>query len=119
MSRLLGPKVGNSIKCLSQGQSDALLHRESNQGFATFRLLAWRLYHLSYPAARCLTNQSIVPLVLGQVHCFSMQVVMNKCFLMNPEKNWRRSVLSFTKKRKNASLNPKNDVTEPKARLLQ
>jgi len=29
--RLLGPKVGNSIKCLSQGHSDALPHRESNQ----------------------------------------------------------------------------------------
>jgi len=29
----------NSIKCLSQGHSDALPHRESNQGFATFRLL--------------------------------------------------------------------------------
>jgi len=49
--RLLGPKVGNSIKCLSQGHSDALLHRESNQGFATFRLLARRLYQLSYAAA--------------------------------------------------------------------
>jgi len=23
----------------------------------------------------------------GRVHCFSMQVVMNKCFLLNPEKN--------------------------------
>jgi len=27
-SRLLGPKVKNSIKCLSQGHSDALPHRE-------------------------------------------------------------------------------------------
>jgi len=23
----------------------------------------------------------------GRVHCFSMQVVMNKCFLLKPEKN--------------------------------
>jgi len=23
----------------------------------------------------------------GRVHCISMQVVMNKCFLLNPEKN--------------------------------
>jgi len=45
--RLLGPKVGNSIKCLSQGHSDALLYRESNQGFATFRLLARHLYQLA------------------------------------------------------------------------
>jgi len=34
--RLLGSKMGNSIKCLSQGHRDA--HRESNQGFATSRL---------------------------------------------------------------------------------
>jgi len=48
--RLLGPKVGNGIKCLSQGHSDALPHRKSNQGFATFQLLARRsrnLMHLS------------------------------------------------------------------------
>jgi len=29
--RLLGPKVENSIKYLSQGHSDALPYRESNQ----------------------------------------------------------------------------------------
>jgi len=33
---LLGPKVGNIINCLSQGHSDALSHRVSNQGFTTF-----------------------------------------------------------------------------------
>jgi len=44
-----------------------------------------------------------------------MQVVMNKCFLLNSEKKWHKSVLSFEK---NAPLIPKNDVTEPKARLL-
>jgi len=38
--RLLGPKVRNSIKCLFQGHSDALPHRDSNQDVATFRLLA-------------------------------------------------------------------------------
>jgi len=47
--RLLDPKVGNSIKCLCQGHSDELPHRESNQGFATFRLLARRLYQLLQP----------------------------------------------------------------------
>jgi len=45
-----------------------------------------------------------------------MQVVMNKCFLLIPEKNWRRSVLSFSRKRH--TLIPKNDVTELKAMLL-
>jgi len=32
------------------------------------------------------------------VQYFSMQVVMNKYFLLNPEKIWRRSVLSFSRK---------------------
>jgi len=41
--RLLGSKVGNSIKCLSQEHCDAQPHRESNQGFAAFWLLAWGL----------------------------------------------------------------------------
>jgi len=53
------------------------------------------------------------------VHYCSMQVVMNKCFFLNLEKKiWRRSVLSFSRKAKNAPLNSKNDVIEPKARLL-
>jgi len=43
---MLGPKVGTSIKCLSQGHSEALPHWESNQDFATFLLLARRLYQL-------------------------------------------------------------------------
>jgi len=34
----------------------------------------------------------------GVVHCFPMQVVVSKCFLLNPEKkNWRRFVLSFSR----------------------
>jgi len=40
--RLLGPKIRNSIKCLSQVHSNALPHRVSNQSFTTFRLLARR-----------------------------------------------------------------------------
>jgi len=54
----------------------------------------------------------------GRVHCFSKQIVMNKCFL-NPEKNWRISVLSFSRKTQKApTLIPKHVVTEPKTRLL-
>jgi len=49
--RLLGPKVGNSIKCLSQGHRDALPHRESSQGFAFLTsgpdLGAWPDYWVS------------------------------------------------------------------------
>jgi len=34
----------------------------------------------------------------GRVQYFSVQVVMNKCFLLNPEKNWHKSTLSFSEK---------------------
>jgi len=51
------------------------------------------------------------------VHCFSIQVVINKCFLLNPKKNLAQIRLVVFEK--NAPLIPKNDVTEPKARLLQ
>jgi len=49
----------------------------------------------------------------GRVHCFSMQVVIN------PEKkNWRRSVLSFSRKmQKTHNFISKNDDTESKVRL--
>jgi len=52
----------------------------------------------------------------GQVRCFSMQVVMKKCFLLNSEKKFGAdSSCRFRGKR---TLLPKNVVTEPKARLL-
>jgi len=55
----------------------------------------------------------------GRVHCFSMQAVMNKCFLLNLEKKLAQiRLVVFEKHVKNAPLIPKNDVTEPKARLL-
>jgi len=48
-----------------------------------------------------------------------MQVVVNKCFLLNPEKNLAQiRLVVFEKNAKNVPLNPKSDVTEPKARLL-
>jgi len=44
---------------------------------------------------------------------------MNKCFLPNPEKKFVTDPsCRFGEKRKNAHLILKNDVTEPKARLL-
>jgi len=52
-------------------------------------------------------SQSMIGLVCSRfkcrMQCFSMQelqVVMNKYFFLNPEKNWRRSVLSFSRKKK-------------------
>jgi len=48
-----------------------------------------------------------------------MQIVMNKCFLLNPEKKLAHICLDdFEKNAINTPLIPKNDVTEPKARLL-
>jgi len=70
--RLLGPKVGNSIKCLSQGHSDALPHRELNQGFATFRLLA-----------RCSTIRATPPQLLSCHEDIHGQDIFPKCFLWN------------------------------------
>jgi len=44
---------------------------------------------------------------------------MNKCFLLNPEKKIGADPSCLLReKSKNAPLIPKNDVTEPKARLL-
>jgi len=44
---------------------------------------------------------------------------MNKWFLLNPAKKiGADSYCHFGEKRKNAPIIPKNDVTEPKARLL-
>jgi len=45
-----------------------------------------------------------------------MQVVMNKCFLLNPEKKFGAN--PSCRFEKNAPLIPKNDVIEPKARKL-
>jgi len=45
-----------------------------------------------------------------------MQVVMNKCFLLNPEKKMAQIRLVVFEI--NAPLIPKNDVTEPKDRRL-
>jgi len=54
-----------------------------------------------------------------RVHCISMQVVINKYFLLNPEKKLTKiRLVVFEKNAKTAPLIPKNDVTEPKVRLL-
>jgi len=55
----------------------------------------------------CCTQYTVFLCLKGRVHYFSMQIVMNKCFLLN---------LVF--RSENAPLIPKNDVIEPKARLL-
>jgi len=57
--------------------------------------------------------------VFSWVQCFSMQVVMNKCFILHPEKNFQDLGLAvFEKNAKKHTLIPKNDVTEPTARLV-
>jgi len=49
-----------------------------------------------------------------------MQVIMKKCFLLNPEKKVTqiRHVVFEKKMQKIRTLIPKNDVTEPKTKLL-
>jgi len=47
-----------------------------------------------------------------------MQIIINKCFLLNPEKVVQIRLVVFEKNEKTHTLIPKNDVTEPKARLL-
>jgi len=55
---------------------------------------------------------------------FSMQVVISKCFLLNPERKKKKKLGadSSCRKTQNRSTpthsNSKNDVTKPKARLL-
>jgi len=55
--RLLGPKVGNSIKFLSQGHSDVLPHRESTK-VSHLSIISPVLYQLSYAAAMSFSDVS-------------------------------------------------------------
>jgi len=53
----------------------------------------------------------------GRMQCFSMQVMINNCFLLNPENNFAQ--IRFVVFENNAEIHtliPKNDVTEPKVR---
>jgi len=52
------------------------------------------------------------------MQCFSMQVVINKYFLLNPEEFARIRFVIFEKNAKKAHFTSENDATEPKARLL-
>jgi len=49
------------------------------------------------------------------VQYFSMQVIINKCFLLKPEKKLAQIRLVVSRKKlETHTLIPKNDVTEPK-----
>jgi len=67
-------------------------------------------------------DQKMCPVakVKGRTHCFLMHVEMYKCFLLNPEKTVGvyPSCRFRQKCKKTHTLIPKNNVTEPKARLL-
>jgi len=60
--------MGNSIKCLFR-LSDALLHRESNQGFTTFRLLARRFYLVKSTIERTLNIGLYLLKILMTISC--------------------------------------------------
>jgi len=57
--------------------------------------------------------------IKGWLQWFSMQVVMNKCFLLNPDKNLVHiRLVVFEKNAKTHTIISKNDVNKQKARLL-
>jgi len=59
----------------------------------TLKYLLWKDFKNRYSQLLCLMIA-----FKSRVHCFSMQVVKNKCFFLNHEKKWRRSALSFSRK---------------------
>jgi len=73
--------------------------------------------HLLLHYRRQINNKQI-KYFKGQVHCFLMQVVIKKCFLLNPEKNLAQIRLVVYEKMQKRTFKSTNDVTEPKARLL-
>jgi len=53
----------------------------------------------------------------GRVRCFSMQVVINKCFLLNPEKEFGTNPFGrFQKRTKNAHLKSKKSCHRAKGK---
>jgi len=88
--------LSNIQHCLNHTYAVMLISKLANSTLA----------HIMFNTAVLLT------IFKGQVHCFSMQVVMNKCFLLNTQKIGADPSCRF---RENVSLIPKNDVTEPKA----
>jgi len=61
-----------------------------------------------------LIQHALLQAFKGRLHYFSMQVVMNKCFLILKKKLVQIRLVVFEKNAKNSLLIPKNDVTEPK-----
>jgi len=71
------------------------------------------------PASQDPTPPAVESIIKGRVHCFSTQIVVSKCFLLNHEKNFGVDPsCRFREKRKNPPLILKSDVTDTKARLL-
>jgi len=65
--------------------------------------LEWpTLQNLCFSALQCCrcTAESMLPriaFIKGPIQCFSMQVVINKCFLLNPDKKLAQICLVFEK----------------------
>jgi len=82
---------------------------------ALFSILLWfslkevKAYKGTSPGTvrwTCHTLSTNKCLIKGRVHCFSMQVVMKKCFLLNPGKKLAQILLViFEKNAKNAHFN--------------
>jgi len=68
---------------------------------------------------RELTNVFAKICLKAECTVFQCRFVMNKCFLLNPEKKLAQiRFIVFEQNAKNAPLIPKNVVTEPKIRRL-
>jgi len=71
---------------------------------STLPKLYFMLIHVLIAAPSCVsTNKNFIK---ARVHCFSMKVQMNKCFLLNTEKKLAQICLViFEKNAKNANFN--------------
>jgi len=79
-----------------------LWDRCSDQFIMTFHVLCEPNTHLPLSSSVqhiCQRSSKLYRNIFkGRVHCFSIQVVMNKSFLLNPKKEfWPKSVLSFSR----------------------
>jgi len=73
------------------------------------------VYTSTYPLLA--TSLKQIYLFKDRMHCFSIQVVINKCFLLNPEKKFGADTSGrLREKRKNAPLNPRK-MASPSRRL--
>jgi len=102
-------KIHKFLCCLMITRKQGLLCFNNSQTKVTlflFRNFQIRMYSLifSFESDENLLSWSFLNIFIttikGRVHCFSMQVAMNKWFFKTLKKNWCRLVLSISKTKK-------------------